>query len=344
MKVSICFPQYNRIEYLLTSLSIIENQTYSNIEICISDDASSDNTLKEIKNLTGSYKFPINYHRFSENVGYDRNYRKSIEMANGEYAFVLGNDDSLNGVDTIQNLVFFLQKNNLPEIGFCNMIEEISNNALIERAKMTSVLGNGPEVALNYYSSFSFVGGLIFKKDSFLKYNTSKYDKSIYAQMYLAVLMIASGETLFSIKEPLVIKDLVLNEAVRGSYRDRLIRTWSDFKIVDGGLPSVINVLINAIYDSGFGSQKNYYKIYKRIYQVTYPYWLLDYRENKAFINAVGLSIGLNPSRYINIKKLSFFNRAKIILIFWMSTIIGLLFPVFLFKKVKSKLYKIFKK
>ena len=38
MKISICFPQYNRIAYLLKSLNLISKQSYDNIEIIISDD------------------------------------------------------------------------------------------------------------------------------------------------------------------------------------------------------------------------------------------------------------------------------------------------------------------
>ena len=51
MKISICIPHYNRIEYLLKSLAFIEKQTYDNVEIVISDDNSSDDTIFKIKYL-----------------------------------------------------------------------------------------------------------------------------------------------------------------------------------------------------------------------------------------------------------------------------------------------------
>ena len=95
MKISICIPQYNRINYLLRSLAIIERQTYPNIEISISDDCSTDNTVDEIRKLIPKYKFPIVFDKNEQNLGYDRNYRKCIEMASGDYALVIGNDDSL---------------------------------------------------------------------------------------------------------------------------------------------------------------------------------------------------------------------------------------------------------
>lgn len=229
MKISICIPQYNRINYLLRSLTIIEEQTYSDIEIVISDDCSTDETEIMIKELTPRYKYPIIFNKNEKNEGYDRNYRKCIELATGEYAFVIGNDDTIYGKQSISFLVNFLRLNNFPDVGFCNMIEERTNNTLIERAAATKVIGKGPDVATKYYSCFSFVGGLIYKISTFNKFNTAKYDGSIYAQMYLGVLMIASGNSLFSIKEPLVLKDLLLEGKFRSSYRDRIAKKVDRF-------------------------------------------------------------------------------------------------------------------
>jgi glycosyltransferase involved in cell wall biosynthesis len=48
MKISICIPQYNRIKFLISSLQTISEQDYDNIEIVISDDCSSDDTVEQI--------------------------------------------------------------------------------------------------------------------------------------------------------------------------------------------------------------------------------------------------------------------------------------------------------
>ena len=94
---------------MLRSLAIIERQTYPNIEISISDDCSTDNTVNEIRKLIPKYKFPIIFDKNEMNLGYDRNYRKCIEMASGDYALVIGNDDSLVNDSDIEFLVEFLQ-------------------------------------------------------------------------------------------------------------------------------------------------------------------------------------------------------------------------------------------
>ena len=344
MKISICVPQYNRINYLLRSLSIIENQTYDNIEIIISDDCSTDDTEQKIKDLSTRYKYPIIFSKNDVNQGYDRNYRKCIELATGDYAFVIGNDDSIYGDNSIEFLANFIKQNNYPDVGFCNMIEERSENLLIQRAQKTEVIGYGPDISMKYYSCFSFVGGLIYKKSTFDHYNTDKYDGSIYAQMYLGVLMVASGCTLFSLKEPLVLKDLLLDGKFRNSYRDRIAKKWNDYKIVDGGLPSVMNVLINALKDSNTISQSRILYIFKRMYTVTYPHWILDYKENNAIPEAVGLIVGMHPKRNLNFDLLSSGNKIIISLLYLLSSFLGMIMPVFIFAKIKPSLYNFFKK
>jgi len=344
MKISICIPQYNRINYLLRSLSIIEGQTYRDIEIVVSDDCSTDDTEQQIKNLIQTYKYPLVFSKNIINEGYDRNYRKCIELATGDYAFVIGNDDSIYGDTSIEDLANFLKQNDFPDIGFCNMIEERTGNSLVQRAQVTAVLGSGPDVSMRYYSCFSFVGGLIYKKRSFDRYNTSKFDGSIYSQMYLGVLMVASGCRLFSIKEPLVLKDLLLEGKFRNSYRDRIAKSWKDYKVVDGGLPSVMNVLINALKDSNTLSQSRILYIFKRMYTVTYPHWILDYKENNALPEAVGLMAGMKPSRNNNYNLLNTGGKIIISFIYLISSFFAFLMPVAIFNKVKPQLYKYFKK
>ena len=47
--VSICIPTYNGFEFIAEAMESAINQTYSNLEIIVSDDASKDDTLKVIQ-------------------------------------------------------------------------------------------------------------------------------------------------------------------------------------------------------------------------------------------------------------------------------------------------------
>lgn len=344
MKISICIPQYNRIDFLLKSLSLIEKQTYPSIEVVVSDDCSTDHTEQAITALVPVYKFPLIYKRNTGNMGYDRNFRQSIELASGDYVIVIGNDDSINPEYDLGKLAGFLEANRLPDLGFCNFLEESTGNTFVERAKTTAILGTGYLTAMRHYSCFSFVGGLVYKREAFLKYNTSKHDGSIFAQIYLGCLMISSGCTLFSIHEPVVIKDIVLAEQERNSYRDGLARRWKDYKPVSGGLPSVINTLLDAFRDARVLDQPLIYSVYKRIYSVTFPFWIVDYKSNGALPEAVGLMQGLYPAKDKNFQLLVFPNRLRIYGYYVVFGIGGLATPVWLFRKVKMRLYKRFKK
>lgn len=344
MKISICIPQYNRIQYLLKSLRQIELQDYNDIEIVVSDDGSTDDTENEIRKLQLNYKYPVVFHKNEINLGYDRNYRKSMELATGDYCIVIGNDDSIYEPGSISFLVNFLKNNDFPDIGFSNFVEDNNPGVVVQRAQQTSVLGSGREAALKYYSCFSFVGGLIYKRAAFNKYNTDKHDGSIYSQIYLGCLMVSSGCRLFSVKEPLILKDIYMDGKFRHSYRDRIAKKWKDYHVVDGGMPSVINVVFNAIKDAGVLNQASAYTAFSRVYSLTYPHWILDYKSNGALPEAVGLMVGMNPRKNKNFSYLNLYNKVRIYFKYFFSTVIGFITPVFIFRKLKNKVYQFFKK
>lgn len=340
MKVSICIPQYNRIEFLLKNLEIISRQTYQDIEVVVSDDCSIDETFNKLTALKSTYRFPLIYIRNQTNLGYDRNMRQSMELASGDYVFILGNDDSLSERTDIALLVDFLNEHNCPDIGYCNYAEEKAPDKIFQRALSTKVLGSGSELALSQASNFSFVAGLIFKREKFIQFNTDRFDGSIYAQIYLSSLMIASGCELFSISKAMVVKDIQVGETHRNSYRDKIAKKWKDLKMVDGGLPSVMHVLIAAFRDAGVLTQNIRYRIFFRMYSTTYPHWLLDYRSHNALPEAVGMINGLYPSRNKNFKELNLINRQRIYFLYFMSSLAGLLVPVYFFLRLKPAIYK----
>jgi glycosyltransferase involved in cell wall biosynthesis len=342
MKISLSIPQYNRINYLLKSLEMIEKQTYDDIEIVISDDCSTDNTEAEIKKLALTYRYPIIYKKNEVNLGYDRNYRQSIELATGDYCFILGNDDTLFEPTSVEYLVDMLKQNNYPDIGICNYQEQY-NPDIYKRANITGIVGSGYEMALRYYSCFSFVAGIIYNRATFMKFNTARYDGSIYAQMSLGCVMISKGCTFFMVEKVLVLKDILIDGQRPNNYRQTLARNWKEYKIVDAGLPSVMNVLISAFRDADVLTQNTIYRIHKKIYLTTYPHWLLDYREHHAFPEAVGLSRGLKPSKVPTTKMLSGWNKFCIWSIYHTSTFVGLVTPVFIFSLVRVKLYAFIK-
>lgn len=92
--VSICIPTYNGDKYLASALESIEQQTYKNIEVIVSDDNSQDNTISIVKDFKNRVEFPVHiYHHNPTGIG--SNWNNSIKNAKGEFIKFLFQDDVL---------------------------------------------------------------------------------------------------------------------------------------------------------------------------------------------------------------------------------------------------------
>lgn len=102
--LSLCIPTYNRaslLDILIQSIiSQIEQSPQSSflrkvIEICVSDNASSDHTQSVCESWAKRHSIDISYACNDSNIGADLNYLKSVSMATGQYAWIVGSDDAL---------------------------------------------------------------------------------------------------------------------------------------------------------------------------------------------------------------------------------------------------------
>ena len=95
-------------------MASIAEQTYKNIEVVVSDDCSTDDSERVLSSIQASFPFPLVYERQISNIGYDANLRRSLELATGDYLFVLGNDDALVDHQSIDELVSFISRAGSP--------------------------------------------------------------------------------------------------------------------------------------------------------------------------------------------------------------------------------------
>lgn len=94
--ISICIPTYNRASRLVNCLhSIRLNRSLNEVdyEVCVSDNGSSDHTSAVVH--AAAQGLNIRYFRHPENVGRVLNYLKVVDMAEGEFIWLLGDDDLL---------------------------------------------------------------------------------------------------------------------------------------------------------------------------------------------------------------------------------------------------------
>lgn len=92
--ISICIPTYNGASFLQEALDSIKTQTYKNIEVVVSDDASTDATLELVEAFKKEGPFPVRaFHHSPSGIG--ANWNHCLKHAKGEYIKFLFQDDVL---------------------------------------------------------------------------------------------------------------------------------------------------------------------------------------------------------------------------------------------------------
>lgn len=93
-RVSIGMPVYNGEEYLEAAITSILTQTFTDFELIISDNASTDRT-QTICEEFAARDARVRYCRTAKNIGAMRNFNRVFELAGGEYFKWAAHDDLL---------------------------------------------------------------------------------------------------------------------------------------------------------------------------------------------------------------------------------------------------------
>lgn len=220
MKLSICIPTYNRKDFLKELIkSIIREDKEKEIEICISDNASTDGTEEMIKEFIEN-NVNIKYHRNSQNIGADLNYLKCVELATGDYCWLMGSDDALikNSLKVIKekisdnsNISIFL--GNRIECNY-NMEERRIRKWLDENINKDIIVDFGKkEDKINYFNNsktigavFSYLSSIIVKKEDWdsIKYDEN-YTGTYYSHVYMLLSILLKNKKLMYIVNPIIL-------------------------------------------------------------------------------------------------------------------------------------------
>ncbi len=92
MKISVLIPMFNRKKFIVESIQSILNQTYTDLEIIVYDDGSTDSSIKLIQELMEKdSKIKLIIGKENKGVGYARN--QLLKVCNTKYACWQDSDD-----------------------------------------------------------------------------------------------------------------------------------------------------------------------------------------------------------------------------------------------------------
>lgn len=94
-RLSMLLITYNQARTVEAALQGALGQTYGNLEIIVSDDASTDDTFARVQHLAQSYQGPhvLRIHRNPVNLGIGANLNQAVGLSTGELLVVTAGDD-----------------------------------------------------------------------------------------------------------------------------------------------------------------------------------------------------------------------------------------------------------
>lgn len=102
---------YNGEKFLRKQLDSLFSQTYENIEVVVSDDCSTDETIAILNEYNDKFKMSLYVNKV--NLGFLKNFEKAVSLCKGDY-IVLADQDDIWMPEKISIL--------LDEIGDCSLI------------------------------------------------------------------------------------------------------------------------------------------------------------------------------------------------------------------------------
>jgi glycosyltransferase involved in cell wall biosynthesis len=194
--VSVLMPAFNSELYIAEAIESILNQTYSNIELIIFDDGSSDNTRAVIE---GYHDPRIVKILSDQNFGVVRARNEMIDRANGQYIALMDADDIADPT-RIEKQLEYLERGDCDLCGSAQwVLDEATHQIKKSKDKFTdSDLRALLAVYCGLCNSAMTGKAEIFKR---FKYDTSILTSEDY---YLWVQMAAAGYRFLNLKERLI--------------------------------------------------------------------------------------------------------------------------------------------
>lgn len=180
--ISVVIPVYNAdAKDLDMCIKSVLNQTYSNFEICISDDNSTkQETIEVLKKYSNNDKIKINFRK--DNGMISKNMNSAIEMSSGEFIGFLDNDDLLD-----KNALYYVVKelNNNKKLDLIYTDEDkISENGKFCEPNFKPDWSPDTLLSMNYICHFTLIRKEMLDKVGLFR---SEYDGAQDYDLFLRV-------------------------------------------------------------------------------------------------------------------------------------------------------------
>src|SRR5437870_2550752 len=86
--VSVIIPTFNRSSHIINAIESVSQQTYTDYELVVVDDGSTDDTRERLRPYCGRIRYV-----YQQNRGASAAQNKGVALATGKWVSILGDDD-----------------------------------------------------------------------------------------------------------------------------------------------------------------------------------------------------------------------------------------------------------
>ena len=215
-RLSFCIPTYNFGAFIGKTLESIISQASGKVEIIVVDGASTDNTSEVVRDFQKRFN-PLIYYCSEKNMGVDADLAKAVELARGDYCWLMSSDDVLVP-GAVARIISELEHGH--DIYLCNRKEcDFHLNPIRKRHWLQKNTGDtvfdlsDRSQLLNYLykaeslgALFSYISSIILLRDKWvLVEHDMKLTGTNYAHVYRLFSFIKNGCALKYINDPLIL-------------------------------------------------------------------------------------------------------------------------------------------
>lgn len=140
-KVSVLIPTYNYARFLNEAIESVLNQTFTDFELVIVDNNSTDNTKEVVDKYSNDKR--LRYYKNETNIGIIGNFNKCLEYANGDYIKYLMADDLFHK-QLLEKFVAVMEE--YPNVSLVTSYNEIFGTKKKQRRTQFNNLHSGEEI------------------------------------------------------------------------------------------------------------------------------------------------------------------------------------------------------
>jgi len=167
-RISIIVPSYNHEGHLKKRLDTLFNQTFSDFEVILLDDASTDGSKKILEAYADRPQVSHFLVNTENSGGAFQQWKKGIRLAEGEYIWIAESDD-FSDRNFLETLMEVFERDRNVDLVFCASwyVDDKDNKQKPAPDPEESFTISGPGVTQKYFSRYNLIrnaGSCVFKR------------------------------------------------------------------------------------------------------------------------------------------------------------------------------------